>query len=143
MQSLNALLRDTTTRSHELACFLVQIHLSVIHTCPSSTPVHHPHLSIIHTTFSEVMERKAVRAPESRKYAEPSAVAGCTEDIIPQIPVDKGAETELYHTPASLQPVPAPWLSLPPPFAELTAVQAGTTLQGRADSPRSWGCLAR
>lgn len=26
-------------------------------------------------------------------------------EIIPQIPVDKGAETDVYNTPASLQPV--------------------------------------
>jgi len=33
------------------------------------------------------------RAPESIKDAESAAAAGCSEGIIPQIPVDKGAET--------------------------------------------------
>lgn len=52
------------------------------------------------------------RMPESRKYAESAAAAaGCSEEIIPRIPVAKGAETDIYHTPASLQPVQAPQLS--------------------------------
>ena len=102
-------------------------------------------LPFIYSMLLEIMERKEVkRAPESRKYSESSAAAaGCSEEIIPQIPVDKGAETDVYHTPASLQPVRAPWLSLSPPFAGLTPIYARITLQRQADSPRSWGYLAR
>lgn len=101
-------------------------------------------LPFIYAVILEIMERKGVkRAPESRRYAEPAAAAGCSEEIIPQIPVNKGAETDVYHTPASLQPVRAPWLSLSPPVTGLPTVYARITLQRGADSPRSRGYLAR
>lgn len=58
-------------------------------------------LSFIYAMLLEVTETKQVKkAPESRKYAEPSA-AGCSEEIIPRIPLNKGAEANIYHTPAS------------------------------------------
>lgn len=102
-------------------------------------------LPFIYAIILEIVERKEVkRVPESGKYAESAAAAaGCSEEIIPRIPVDKGAETDVYHTPASLQPVRAPWLSLSPPFAGLAPIYASITLQRRADSPRSRGYLAR
>lgn len=98
-------------------------------------------LPFVYIIILETVERKEVqRVPESRKHAE-SAGAGAVvrKSFFGFLSIR--AETEVNHTPESLeQPKPPDFPS--PPSTAFAPVYARITLQ-RADSPQSWGYLAR
>lgn len=101
-------------------------------------------LPFVYIIILEIMESKEVkRVPESRKYAESAAAAEAVvrKSFLSIRFLSIRAKTEVKHT-AKLLQQPEPQLSLFSPFTGLAPVYARITLQ-RADSPKSWGYLAR